>query len=217
MSSADSGPVLPAVLDIATPSRPARLPGVAMAGFSVRTADLFDLRVVPYPAVTIFIDFGDGLLVDDESGLQQRGNVVAGLAPSAVRARGADAACGQDVEVMQVRLSPLIAFAAMSASPETSGTVTALDDLWGRDAGRFRERLRAAGSWDARFAMAETALARRIEAGRTVDPEVAFAWGQMVSNRGQVRVEELAAEAGWSRKRLWSRFGSQIGLTPKQA
>src|SRR5262249_15315371 len=39
----------------------------------------------------------------------------------------------------------------------------------------------------------------------------------MVTNRGQVRVEQLAAETGWSRKRLWSRFRSQIGLTPKRA
>src|SRR5262249_8696460 len=39
----------------------------------------------------------------------------------------------------------------------------------------------------------------------------------MVTSRGQVRVEQLAAETGWSRKRLWSRFRSQLGLTPKRA
>jgi methylphosphotriester-DNA--protein-cysteine methyltransferase len=39
----------------------------------------------------------------------------------------------------------------------------------------------------------------------------------MVSSRGRVRVDRLAAEAGWSRKRLWSRFRAQIGLTPKRA
>jgi AraC-like DNA-binding protein len=39
----------------------------------------------------------------------------------------------------------------------------------------------------------------------------------MVASRGCLRVERLAAEAGWSRKRLWSRFRSQIGLTPKRA
>ena len=32
-----------------------------------------------------------------------------------------------------------------------------------------------------------------------------------------VRIEHLAAELGWSRKRLWSRFHSQIGLPPKRA
>jgi hypothetical protein len=29
--------------------------------------------------------------------------------------------------------------------------VVSLDDLWGRDAARTQERLRAAGSWDDRF------------------------------------------------------------------
>jgi len=95
--------------------------------------------------------------------------------------------------------------------------VVALDDLWGRDAVRTEEQLRAAGSWDDRFAIVGVALARRLEAGRTVDPEVAFAWREMVTTRGRARVEALAAEAGWSRKRLWSRFRSQIGLTPKHA
>jgi hypothetical protein len=31
------------------------------------------------------------------------------------------------------------------------------------------------------------------------------------------RVGELAAEVGWSRKRLWSRFRSQIGVASKRA
>jgi AraC-like DNA-binding protein len=116
-----------------------------------------------------------------------------------------------------VRLSPVVARAVLGAAGELSGTVVALDDLWGRDAGRIQEQLRAAASWDDRFALVEAALARRHEADRAVDPEVAFAWRLMVTSRGRVRVERLAAEAGWSRKRLWSRFRSQIGLTPKRA
>jgi AraC-like DNA-binding protein len=31
------------------------------------------------------------------------------------------------------------------------------------------------------------------------------------------RVERLAGELGWSRNRLWSRFRTQVGLTPKRA
>jgi AraC-like DNA-binding protein len=198
--------------DIATPSRHVRLPGVRMAGFRASSMDLVDMSVVPYPAVTVFVDFGDALLVDDASGQRQRGSVVAGLAPGAVF-RG----LGRDIECLQMRLSPVAAHAALDASAEMSGKVVALSDLWGRDAPRFYEQLRDAASWDDRFAIAEAALARRQEAGRAVDPEVAFAWRQMVASRGRARVEELAAGAGWSRKRLWSRFRSQIGLTPKRA
>jgi AraC-like DNA-binding protein len=183
-----------------------------MAGFRDRATDLVDLRTVPYPAVTVAIDLGEGLVVvDDVSGRQQRGNVVAGLAPGSLRARG------RDIECLQVRLSPVVAHAVLGASPHLGGTVVALDDLWGRDATRTQEQLRSAPSWDERFAIAEAALGRRHEAGQTVDPEVDFAWRQMVTSRGQVRVDQLAAELGWSRKRLWSRFRSQIGLTPKRA
>ncbi|MEU6665992.1 helix-turn-helix domain-containing protein [Streptomyces sp. NPDC046727] len=212
MRSAEQAHAAASVWDIATPSRPVRLPGVSMAGFRARTTDLVDLGVVPYPAVTVAVDLGDGpLAVDDVSGRRQSGSVVVGLASGGVRGRG------RDIECLQVRLSPPVAHAVLGTCAEPGATVLSLDDLWGRDAARTQERLRAAGSWEDRFAMAEAALVRRHEAGRAVEPEVAFVWGRIVTNLGGVRVERLAAEVGWSRKRLWSRFRAQIGLTPKRA
>jgi AraC-like DNA-binding protein len=199
------------VWDIAVPSAPGRMAGVRMAGFTNRAEDLVNLPIVPYPAVTLFLDLGDGVLIDDASGQQQRRSLAVGLAPSGVRGRG------RHIECLQVRLSPVVAHTVLGASSELGGTVIALDDLWGRDAVRAQEQLRAASSWDERFTITETALARRYQAGREAHPEVAFAWGQMVASRGCLRVERLAAEVGWSRKRLWSRFRSQIGLTPKLA
>lgn len=50
-----------------------------------------------------------------------------------------------------------------------------------------------------------------------MDPEVAWTWHRIVADRGLVRVDALAAEVGWSRKRFWSRFRSQLGLPPKRA
>jgi AraC-like DNA-binding protein len=38
-----------------------------------------------------------------------------------------------------------------------------------------------------------------------------------VGTRGRVRVDALTMEAGWSRTRLWSRFRSEPGLSPKRA
>ncbi|MGW1914990.1 helix-turn-helix domain-containing protein [Streptomyces sp. NPDC002076] len=212
MRSAESAHDAATVWDIATPSRPGLLPGASMAGFRARTTDFVDLGVVPYPAVTVAIDLGDGpLAVDDISGCRQNGSVVVGLVPSGVRGRG------RDIECLQVRLSPVVAHAVLGVSSELGGMVVSLDDLWGRDAARTHEQLRAARSWDDRFAIVGAALLRRHEVGRAVDPEVAFVWGQMVTNLGGVRVEPLAAEVGWSRKRLWSRFRAQIGLSPKRA
>lgn len=92
-----------------------------------------------------------------------------------------------------------------------------LGDLWGREASRIREQLGDAPSWQERFALTDALLARRHRAGRPVDPEVAWAWRRIAGTRGLVGVDALAAEVGWSRKRLWSRFRSQVGLPPKHA
>lgn len=197
--------------DITVPARPGRLPGLTMAGFTGRASETVDLKVIPYPAVTLFLDFGDGLVVDDAGGRSKGGCGVLGLLPREVRARGAA------IECLQVRLSPVLAHAVLGAGADLNGTVIALDDVWGRDATRVQEQLGAIGSWAERFAFAEAGLARRAQAGRAVDPEVAFVWSRMVARHGGVRIEGLAEQVGWSRKRLWARFRAQIGLTPKQA
>jgi hypothetical protein len=138
-----------------------------MAGFDSAADDLSGFRFVAHPAVTLLIDLGDTLVADDASGRELRGSIAAGLAPAAVlRGRG------RDIECLQVRLPPAVAHAALAGFPELSGTVTAFDDLWGGDAARLRERLRASSSWEERFALAEAALGSRLEAGRAVDPEV---------------------------------------------
>jgi AraC-like DNA-binding protein len=82
--------------------------------------------------------------------------------------------------------------------------------------GQIEERLRAATSWT------KGSRSRRMSSGgdwasASVDPEVVYTWRRTVTSRGRVRVHGLAEEVGWSRKRLWSRFRSQIGLTPKRA
>jgi AraC-like DNA-binding protein len=200
--------------DIATPARPHRVAGVTMAGFSELGRTPAGLRLIPHPSVTLALMFGSGsITVADAAGRQQRGSLVAGLGFGSVRVQQAE-----NLECLQVRLSPLIARAVLGASPaDLSGAVVALDDLWGREASRIAERLAGASSWEDRFAMADALIARRHETAPPADPEVAWAWNRIVVSRGRARVEALAAELGWSRKRLWSRFHSQSGLPPKRA
>ncbi|MER7810282.1 helix-turn-helix domain-containing protein [Streptomyces sp900116325] len=203
-----------AMWGVECPQRPSRVAGVTMAGFRVR--DLDALRMVPHPAVTLLLEFGAGSpVLDCAAGRQQRGSMVAG---PGFGSGGAVRAWGENVECVQVRVSPVIARAVLGASPaDLDGAVVSLGDLWGREASRIREQLGHVSSWQDRFALTDALLARRHEAGPPVDPEVAWAWHLIIGSHGLVRVDGLAAEVGWSRKRLWSRFRSQLGLPPKRA
>ena len=204
-----------AVWEVARPARVSRVAGVSMAGFRDRGVTTVGQRAIPHPAVTLVLEFGPGpLIVDDAGGRQHRGSLVAGLGFGAnpVRVRG------KNFEALQVRLSPLVVRAVLGVSPaDLAGAVTALDDLWGRPVSQIREQLSGASSWAERFAVTDALLARRRQAQAPVDPEVAWAWHRILAGRGQVRVDMLAAQVGWSRKRLWSRFHAQIGLPPKRA
>lgn len=203
-----------AVWDVACPQRPSRVDGLTMAGF--RVGNLEALRMVPHPAVTLLLEFGAGSpVLDCPAGRQQRGSLVAG---PGFGSGGEARARGENLECVQIRLSPVIARAVLGVSPaDLDGAVASLGDLWGREASRICEQLGDVSSWQARFALTDALLARRHEAGPRVDPEVAWAWHRIVGSRGLARVDGLAAEVGWSRKRLWSRFRSQLGLPPKRA
>jgi AraC-like DNA-binding protein len=184
-----------------------------MAGFRARVPAPVDIAMVAHSSVTLIVDLSDGGgIVYDARGRRERGSVVVGLLPGDLRASGYGVG-----ECLQIRLEPVAAAAVLGASTELSGTMAALEDVWGRDAARVEDRLRAAASWDERFAIAAEFLGRRLDTRPSVDPEVAHIWRRTFADRGRVRVDSLADEVGWSRKRLWSRFRSQLGITPKRA
>ncbi|MFI6043654.1 helix-turn-helix domain-containing protein [Nocardia sp. NPDC051321] len=200
--------------DIACPRQSSRVPGVTMAGFGDRGITPPDLRLIPHPAVTLVLVFGGTIALQDPAGRQRRGSLA--IAPGfgevlhALRVEAFDC--------LQVRLSPVVAHAVLGpAAAELGNSVVALDDLLGRAATRLCEQLDELPSWSDRFAWTDAWLARQYATAAPVYPEVAWAWHRMVAGRGMDRIEELAAELGWSRKRLWSRFQSQLGLPPKRA
>ncbi|MFD7732550.1 helix-turn-helix domain-containing protein [Kitasatospora phosalacinea] len=186
-----------------------------MAGFRQRVPAPADITMVAHPSFTLFVDLseGDGL-VYDARGRRGGGSTVVGPVPGELRV-GGRAAGG--IACLQIRLSPVVAAALLGAPAELGTAVVPLEEVWGRDAGRAEDRLRAAVSWDERFAVAADLLGRRLDARPSPDPEVAAVWWRMRAGRGRVRVDDLAQEVGWSRQRLWSRFRAQTGLTPKRA
>ncbi|WP_432875611.1 helix-turn-helix domain-containing protein [Kribbella sp. CA-245084] len=199
-----------AQVEIAVPRSPGRLPGVSMAGFRHRAPAFVDIAMVAHPSVTLIFDLSeDEGIVYDANGRSEKGSAFVGLLPGEVHAAGTLGEC------LQVRLSPVMAARVFGASAELTGTVASFADVWGRGAERFEGRLRAAASWDERFAVVVEVLGRRLNA--SVDAEIAHIWQRTLASQGRLRVEGMADEVGWSRKRLWARFRSQLGITPKRA
>ncbi|WP_461006397.1 helix-turn-helix domain-containing protein [Streptomyces capparidis] len=187
--------------------------GVRMAGYRDRTGAGLDMQVLPQPAVIVVIGLGDDpFTVEGATGHESLSGLVAGLSPGPARIRG------ERVECVELRLSPRAAYALLGVAPhELDGSVTGLEELWGRHERRLRERLAGAAAWQERLTLVEGFLAERAARAPSLSPEVAAVWDSIVAHRGRVRVGDLAASCGWSRKRLWSRFRAQIGLTPKRA
>ena len=98
---------------------------------------------------------------------------------------------------------------------ELANRLVRLEDLLGPRARELIERLGEAPDAAARHALAQAVLARRLVEGRPAAPEVAYALGRLRASHGAVRVEALAAEVGWSRRHLASRFREDVGLAPK--
>ncbi|MFC8130673.1 helix-turn-helix domain-containing protein [Streptomyces sp. NPDC057302] len=198
--------------EVACPRRPPPFAGVEVAGFRDRAAAGLDMRVIPQPIVTVVIELGDrALAVDHTSGSRELRSLAAGLSPGETRVRG------DHVDCVEVRMSPVSAYSLLGVSlADLDGIVVGLDELWRHEL-RLREQLTCARGWEDRFALLDEFLARRHASARPMDPEVVASWEHIVSRRGQVRVADLAMSCGWSRKRLWSRFTAQVGLTPKRA
>src|ERR671934_2734678 len=78
-------------------------------------------------------------------------------------------------------------------------------------------RLRATPSWGERFDLVEAFLVRCLADSMPPSPGVEWSWQRLRLTGGRASIGALAAELGWSHRRLIARFREQIGLAPKTA
>ncbi|MDP3856994.1 MAG: helix-turn-helix domain-containing protein [Stagnimonas sp.] len=79
----------------------------------------------------------------------------------------------------------------------------------------LREQLLNTASLERRFDRVEDWLAGRLSPRRVLHAAVRGALAQLGARQGQVRIEQLCAETGYSRKHLNSLFLQQVGQSPK--
>lgn len=116
---------------------------------------------------------------------------------------------------LQVSLAPWAAHMLLRMPVhELAGTTVPLEEVLPAD---LAERVHNERRWEARFAMLDRELGRRLADAPPPEPGVVFAWERLCATHGTARVGSLTSELGWSRKRLAARFREQIGLTPKAA
>ncbi|MHB1774088.1 MAG: hypothetical protein ACYCST_20630, partial [Acidimicrobiales bacterium] len=98
---------------------------------------------------------------------------------------------------------------------ELANRFVGLDEVLGYGAEGLVDQLSGVATPSGRMKLVEAALAGRLGDGRTVSPEVVWVWGKRCS-QPLAHVADLAAEVGWSRTRLASRFSEQVGISPKR-
>ncbi len=190
-------------------------PGLSLgvAGYRQRGGRGLDRRVIPHGRVTMVLELsGSPIELGPEPARRGSAHFVAGLttAPLLVRA--------DVVDCVEIKMSPVSAFACLGVDVRSlTDQSPDIEQLWGASGRVLHERLSETNSWTERATLVASALRRRQERGRRVDPEVAMAWECIVESGGAVQVNELVRRSGWSRTRLWSRFSTQIGLSPKRA
>lgn len=214
MAAACDGPVRELVR--AAPTRPLHGLVLGYGGFRDDLPDSTVLREPPSCAVPVIVDLGCGWRVSTPAdGYRPRHLVgfTAGLHDAHALVEPAGPTAG-----VQIDLSPLAARRLFRVPMrELTNRVAAIDDLLGPLAGVLRERLGEARSWPERFAMLDEVLMPSLSCGAAVSPGVEWAWRRLQSTGGAVSVTWLAAELGWSRKRLVAHFRDEVGLAPKVA
>jgi AraC-like DNA-binding protein len=120
-------------------------------------------------------------------------------------------------EGLHVFFRPLGLQAVLGATvAELACGAVALSDLCPRDAAELMERLSCTRDWQARFAILDEVLTRRLTPAKG-SPLVAHAWRQLAASHGRSSVESLAQDIGWSRQYMADRFRAELGVTPKTA
>ncbi len=167
------------------------------------------------PGVVLILGLGPRLGVvgrtDPAGPASWFGSLVAGLddACTVIEHEG-------EMRGVQVDLSPLAARRIFRVPMYTlAREVVTLEELLGREAALLEEELVDTSGWAERFERVDALLLARLEAADPPPADVEWAWRRLVATRGRLRIGDLAAELGCSRKHLAARFREHVGLPPK--
>lgn len=161
-------------------------------------------RTTAHPAVTVILNLGAPIAVDGTP----FSTFVAGMHDT----WGLTSFVGSQRGI-ELRLTPQGGHRLLGIPPrELTGQVVELPVLE-----RLASRLATCADWAATLDLLDAELLRLAGDGPEPDPAVGWAWRTMRARHGDLRIADLAAEIGWSRRHFVARFRAEVGLAPKVA
>ena len=123
---------------------------------------------------------------------------------------------GTESHMIGVQFKPggLAPFFRLPAS-ELHNQIVSLDTLWGRFADEIRERLYAAQTIAARFALLETLLLARLNEPPHNLNAIQAAVAEIARQQGSLSIRSLSDQIGMSQKHLITLFKRIVGVSPK--
>ncbi len=171
---------------------------------------------MPSPYLTVIITIGEPIEIGEASHPEQQSGRWSSLA-SGISATPCTIVHDGNQHGVQLSLTPIGARALFGIPTAAIGAwMVDLDDVLGADARELRDRISVLEDWEARFAVLDEVLGRRV-ADVSLDPALDRAWDLLVGSAGRKRVAEVADDVGWSRRHLVNRFTSEFGVTPKDS
>jgi AraC-like DNA-binding protein len=136
---------------------------------------------------------------------------VAGITDGPVLVGHGGSACCLQVDLTPTGARRLI---GMPMSELANRTVP-IEVVLGRFGAELVQRVGAAPDWPARFALIDAAIRARLDDTAPVDAGIEWSLRRITDSGGAATISDLAAELGWSHRRLIARYRDAVGLPPK--
>jgi AraC-like DNA-binding protein len=189
-------------------------PAPALRGVVHRAADFRErgagpLRRLesPLAGVVLIVSLGPDMEIDG----QLTGSFVAGVwdRPTITGHYGEQAGYQLYLDLLEARRLLGV------PGTELANRLIQLEDLLGSFAAELHERLADAKDASDRHAIAQRLLTGRLTEHPATTPEIHHVVTRLRATRGSASIQTLAAEVGWSRRHLATRFREATGLPPK--
>lgn len=99
---------------------------------------------------------------------------------------------------------------------ELTDTNTTVESLWGKFGRELEQKLYDSNSISEIIKLLDNAFLKRLSSQNTYDNRISMALNVISSNKGQLRIEDLAGWLDFSRRHFERRFIDLVGLTPKR-